>query len=209
LATFLKLPEPRYANERKLHLEMGCQFSMTKFHSRDIVMSAEISEQKKRSGRGGPRANSGGPRRGAGRKPFEPLKEQRELVKLLVGSGRPQESICAGIINPETGKPISVETFQKAFAHEIEVGRSEMDALIAKSAASRIKKGSDTMIIWHQKNLWGWRNEPEPKQIDAIEPGAATIRYVIEMTNALPTGSTKENPEGTEPMGVVPPEEGN
>lgn len=172
-------------------------------------MSAEISEPKRKSGRGGPRANSGGSRPGAGRKPFAPLEQQRELVKLLIGSGRPQESICAGIINPETKKPISVETFQKVFAREIEVGRSEMDALIARSAARRIKMGSDTMIIWHQKNLWGWRNEPEPKQIDAIESGATTIRYVIEMTNALPTGSTKGNPEGTEPMGAVPPEEGN
>jgi hypothetical protein len=72
--------------------------------------------------------------------------------------GRPQELVCMAITNPYTKKPISVESLQKHFAHEISVGQAEVDAIAAVSLVAQMKKGNVTSTIWYTKNRWGWRD---------------------------------------------------
>ncbi len=69
----------------------------------------------------------GGKRAGAGSPPFIPTPEQRTVVKLLIGSGRPHEEIVTAIKNSKTNKPISIETLHKAFKEEIRIGQVEMN----------------------------------------------------------------------------------
>lgn len=157
-----------------------------------------------------PKHKRGGTRPGAGQKPFEPTEEQRTVVKLLAGSGRPQEVIALAVTNPHTKKPMSVESLQRHFAHELEVGGAEMDTVVVASMAGRIRKGSDTMIIWYTKNKWGWRDHPEATKVpgkgDEYNPAAGERKIVLEVIGGLPRGSTPEKPEGDD-YSDVPPEE--
>jgi hypothetical protein len=58
------------------------------------------------------KATRGGARAGAGRKPFEPTRGDRERVKKLVGFGLRQEEIAQVIVNRKTGKPLSEGTLR-------------------------------------------------------------------------------------------------
>ena len=58
---------------------------------------------------------------------FEPTQEQRDVVKLLAGYGTPLDRIVKVARNPNTRRPIKVETLQKHFADELESGSAEMD----------------------------------------------------------------------------------
>lgn len=98
--------------------------------------------------------------RGPGRPRFAPTDAQRQNVKTMIGFGVPHERICAGLPNPDTGTPITRETFTSAFAAEIAAGTAEMDAMVATSHALKIKEGNMTAIVWYQKNRWGWRDQP-------------------------------------------------
>jgi hypothetical protein len=48
----------------------------------------------------------------------------------MVGLGVPQEQIRRVVINPQTGKPLSVKTLELAFALEIKIGTVQLTALI-------------------------------------------------------------------------------
>lgn len=99
------------------------------------------------------------PKKHAGGMPeFEPTDEMREAVRIMIGIGLTQEQAALAIINPRTGKGISEMTLRSAFAEELKDGRAHVDAMVAQSMIARIKGGSDTMIIWYQKNRWGWRD---------------------------------------------------
>lgn len=93
---------------------------------------------------------------GGGMPPFIPTDEQRGVVELMAGFGIDQVRIRSVIINPRTGKGISLETLEKAFREELDRGMAKMDALVATSHAQQIKAGNITAIIWYQKNRWGW-----------------------------------------------------
>ena len=59
-----------------------------------------------------PRPGRGGARPGAGQPPFEPTKEQRRMVSILAGMGRPHKEIATLVVNPRTGKPIDDVTLR-------------------------------------------------------------------------------------------------
>jgi hypothetical protein len=106
-------------------------------------------------GRGGKRPGAGAPIS------FIPTPEQRAVVKLLTGSGRPQDEIVTAIKNMKTNKPISVDTLRRAFADEIRIGRVEMHTMVLTSLAGQIRNGNMTSIIWYMKNQMGWTDSHE------------------------------------------------
>ena len=61
---------------------------------------------------------------------FKPTAEQRESVELMISYGAPEAEICPLIKNPETGKPIEVETLRKHFASEIAAGATKLKSLL-------------------------------------------------------------------------------
>ena len=75
--------------------------------------------QRELNTRPGGRKNNGGVRPGAGRPPFTPTKEQRRMVLILAGVGRPHKEIATLVINPRTGKPIDDANAAAAFPRRI------------------------------------------------------------------------------------------
>ena len=61
---------------------------------------------------------------------FKPTAEQRESVELMISYGAPETEICLLIKNPETGKPIEVETLHEHFASEIATGATKLKSLL-------------------------------------------------------------------------------
>src|SRR5713101_1879063 len=85
----------------------------------------------------------GGGRRGvlwsrSGRKKFVPTPDQRNAVRLLVRQGIPQEYIRRAILNPQTGKPLSIKTLELALRPEIETGTTELHTLVGDFIISAI-----------------------------------------------------------------------
>jgi hypothetical protein len=73
---------------------------------RQEAAMGSVYGQRELNTRPGGRKNNGGVRPGAGRPPFTPTKEQRRMVLILAGVGRPHKEIATLVINPRTGKPI-------------------------------------------------------------------------------------------------------
>ena len=63
------------------------------------------------------------------RRAFKPTAEQRGCVETMIGYGVPEAEICLLIKNPETDKPIDLETLRKHFAAEIATGAAKMKLL--------------------------------------------------------------------------------
>ena len=61
---------------------------------------------------------------------FNPTPEQREAVEAMIACGDSEAEICTRIINPATGKPISLKMLRKHFAAEIAPRPVEVDLLI-------------------------------------------------------------------------------
>ena len=61
---------------------------------------------------------------------FKPTAEQRESVELMISYGVPETEICLLFKNPETGKPIEVETLREHFASEIATGATKLKSLL-------------------------------------------------------------------------------
>ena len=66
------------------------------------------------------------------RRAFKPTAEQRGCVETMIGYGVPEAEICLLIKNPETDKPIDLETLRKHFAAEIATGAAKMKLLTSK-----------------------------------------------------------------------------
>ena len=64
------------------------------------------------------------------RHPFNPTPEQREAVEAMIACGDSEAEICTRIINPATGKPISLKMLRKHFAAEIAPRPVKVDLLI-------------------------------------------------------------------------------
>ena len=96
--------------------------------------------------------------------PFEPTKEQRELVKIMAAYDVPPSRMCKVIRNPQTRRCIGPPTLETMFADELETGSMEMDAICMAQLGRRVREGNMTAIIWYSKNKWGWRDMVEQKR---------------------------------------------
>jgi hypothetical protein len=91
---------------------------------------------------------------------FVPTAEQRRYVELLLIAGYAQPAICAVLLNPQTGKPITGKTFRAAFATEIRLAHAQavsaiLDRLI-KTAKGRGPQAL-TAAIFFLKTRAGFR----------------------------------------------------
>jgi hypothetical protein len=78
------------------------------------------------------------------RRAFKPTAEQRGCVETMIGYGVPEAEICLLIKNPETDKPIDLETLRKHFAAEIATGAAKMKLLTSNSF---LRQFSDTTVV--------------------------------------------------------------
>lgn len=119
----------------------------------------------------------------SGRKKFVPTPYHRDLVKLLASRGIPQEEIRRLIVNPQTGKPLSIKTLERAFATEITIAKAELDSKVGTfivntmlgRTPAHVKPRQDDRervrwAIFYAKTRMGWKVTPtkrrEPSPID-------------------------------------------
>ena len=106
----------------------------------------------------------------SGRKKFVPTPCDRRLVKLLAGRGIPQEHIRQLILNPQTGKPVSIKTLERAFATELKTAKGELNIQVARFVMDTIlgrrpmngkpiknERLRVTLAIFFAKTRMGWR----------------------------------------------------
>ena len=106
----------------------------------------------------------------SGRQKFVPTPDQRDMVKLLAGRGIPQEDIRRLILNPQTGKPLSIKTLERAFATEIKTAKTEldfkvgqfiMDSILGRTPVNAKPRKDDRerarLAIFYAKTRMGWK----------------------------------------------------
>jgi hypothetical protein len=147
----------------------------------------------------------------SGRKKFVPTPDQREVVKLLAGRGIPQEHIRRLIRNPQTGKPLSIKTLERAFATEIQtakvelklqVGRFIMDTILGRRPVNakpiKNERVRATLAIFVAKTRLGWtvanRHQHVRDPIDAQDP-RSSVQSLERLFNVLARRASKA--EGT------------
>src|SRR5262249_24420846 len=111
--------------------------------------------------------------------PFVPTDDDRNIVGVLSAVGIPQERIRLTVINPATGKPIEIETLQRAFALELAAGRAKTDLIFATTLVSKMKTGDNFALSLYARNRSGWDkpggvavslpDNAEPQDVDRIE----------------------------------------
>lgn len=122
----------------------------------------------------------------AGRKPFTPTKEQRNMVQAMTGYGIPQEDICLVIHNPITGKPIDGKTLRRAFRTEINTGTVIANSKVAESLYNKALgtgQGAVTAAIFWLKTRAGWK---EVQVMEHTGKDGAPITTKQDITNIDP-----------------------
>jgi hypothetical protein len=80
-----------------------------------------------------PRPGRGGVRPGAGQPPFKPTKEQRRMVSILAGVGRPHKEIATLVVNPRTGRAIDDVTLRLRFPGELCQAKAKVSLIVGTS----------------------------------------------------------------------------
>jgi hypothetical protein len=101
------------------------------------------------------------------RRAFKPTAEQRGCVETMIGYGVPEAEICLLIKNPETDKPIDLETLRKHFAAEIATGAAKMKLLTSKFIFATIlghdggladEEARVRLALFYAKTRLGWNS---------------------------------------------------
>jgi len=105
--------------------------------------------------------------RNKGMPEFEPDGQQKRFVAAMAGMRMSWDEIRLVVINPRTGRPISKETLQRAFAQELEVGKAKLKALIIAKYHAKLDDGDWNAINFGLKHVCGFRDDPLATQIGA------------------------------------------
>ena len=149
----------------------------------------------------------------SGRQKFVPTPDQRDMVKLLAGRGIPQEDIRRLILNPQTGKPLSIKTLERAFATEIKTAKTEldfkvgtfiMDSILGRTPVNAKPQKDDRarlrLAIFYAKTRMGWKvtaaNRRVPSPIDVEEVRQRLKKKIARALRGLKAGETGGSSEG-------------
>lgn len=115
-------------------------------------------------------------KRGKGRPKFTPSRNARMMVEVMTATGTPhnvqlEELIATRLIDPDPkGRYITINTFKKAFAEELEDGKRRATARLGRSIYSKAlgnKPGSAQLaMFWMQTQ--GVRVDPSWQKVDAF-----------------------------------------
>ena len=105
-----------------------------------------------------------------GSKPFIPTEADRLLVESLVACGITQDEIKKVIINPDTGKAISLQTLNTHFREELETGLTKA----IHSAAGNLRRAMNAEVsapmvaanIFYLKTKGRWK---EPQSFEILD----------------------------------------
>lgn len=123
---------------------------------------------------------SGGAQPGAGRPPFVPTPEERELVKKLSGLGLPQNQIRMLVRGG-----IALETLLEHFRFELDEGKAKTGWDIANALYTKAMKGDVAAMIWWTKTQMRW-SETQKLEVTGKEGGPIqTVDFSKLSTEAL------------------------
>jgi hypothetical protein len=94
------------------------------------------------------------------KKVFLPSEDQRVMVGRLLAGGIRQDGIAAAILNPETGKPISMPTFRRVFREEIKHGADVALGRVVKSLFEKAESNSAQAVqaaAFIARTRMGWK----------------------------------------------------
>ncbi|CAG9273337.1 hypothetical protein PUN4_770062 [Paraburkholderia unamae] len=126
-----------------------------------------------------------------GRPRFEPDETQREVVKALLCCGVRLEDCRLHVINPETNKPLSYNTFCRAFNDEIATGTARQNAAVAQNlyriaTSENCSAATVSACIFWLRCRAGWRfardadAEASPPEEQRTYKNEAEVKQFIE-----------------------------
>jgi hypothetical protein len=99
---------------------------------------------------------------------FKPTLKEKKLVEKLSGLGVVQLEIITMVRDG-----ISIQTLEKYFRRELDIGMARAHSRIAGAIFNRALKGSDNLLMFYAKTQMKWR---EPK--DESEQQNVTINII-------------------------------
>lgn len=98
-----------------------------------------------------------------------PTDESRRMVKALAAVGIRHEDIAAKI-------EISADTLVKHYKRELDDGRVDANAAVAKSLYEQAKAGNTTAMIFWLKTRAGWK-ETERHEVTGADGGDLVVKW--------------------------------
>src|SRR5258708_24485120 len=93
-------------------------------------------------------------KRTVGRPPFVPTDEDRAVVKFLVACGMSQDRVCLRVRGNDS-KPISEATLKRHFAHELMVGKVEVETIELTQFMASMMRGERWAICkYMDQQMW-------------------------------------------------------
>lgn len=131
------------------------------------------------------KSRRGGARPGAGKPPFRPIDAQRWQVECMVAYGLTLAEIAALILNPSTGKSISINTLRKHFASELDAGAAKVHAMLANSivrkALSKDHPKAHVCAMFVLKCRFGWREtQVNVHETDGVSTGVLVAPAAVD-----------------------------
>src|SRR5262249_46045630 len=117
-------------------------------------------------------------KRKVGRPPFVPTGEDRAVVKLLIACGMSQDRVCLRI-RGDDGKPICEATLKRHFAHELMVGKVDVETKVLTQFMAAIDRGERwTICKYMDQQMWrpesgGWRARPYEVAVGGAKSAAS------------------------------------
>jgi hypothetical protein len=109
---------------------------------------------------------------GSANQPFVATPKQRAMVRALASGGWTHDSICVGIINPQTNKAIDKKTLRLHFRAELDGAAEEANSAVVAALFNNATKSNNVaaQIFW-LKTRAGWR-EPHTLEVTGKDGGA-------------------------------------
>jgi hypothetical protein len=109
-----------------------------------------------------------------------PDEQQKLFVATMAGMRMTWNEIRQVIINPKTGKPISKETLQRAFAHELANGLAKLKSEINRRYYDRLAAGEWNAVAWGLKHICGYREDPMSVAVE-MKTGTVAARVTFHL----------------------------
>src|SRR6266446_1571667 len=125
---------------------------------------------------------------------FTATDEHRAQVEALAAFGIPQTAMCRLVLNPRTGKPISVHTLERRFRDELELGLSKAIAAVASclfELATNPGPSQPTAIIFWLRTRARWR-ETERIELSGVDGAPITTSSKLELRAVFRSAKKEE-----------------
>jgi hypothetical protein len=108
---------------------------------------------------------------------FTPTEQQRQAVEMMAAANMSQEAMAGVTVNPNTNRPVKVETLVRAFRDELRNAKTRMRKLILQQYVKKLEEGDWRAIEYGLKYYLGLGSGNATISIDA-DPNSAMNRGI-------------------------------